>query len=290
MSLTPPPNPELDELKRYLRDRHGVDLSHYNRSFLERRLGIRMRHHNAESLGRYLKILSENKQEFPQLLNVLSVNVTEFFRDGALYDALRAKVLPVIERVSQSRSSREIRVWSAGCASGQEAYTLAMLLDDYFGRHSPSWKVRIYASDIQEAFLHEAKAGRYPKEKAAQIPPEFRRRYVAEAAGSIEVCPSLKGMVQFFKHDLATPPTVELVDLVFCRNVMIYFSLDSKDHILRRFHGCMASGAFLVLGGSEIILKSDLFELADDWHKIYQRIDQPHPGGDQPNAGARTHR
>ncbi|OGR89336.1 MAG: hypothetical protein A3J74_11110 [Elusimicrobia bacterium RIFCSPHIGHO2_02_FULL_57_9] len=268
--MTPTP-PGLEELKRYLQERHGFDLEHYSRSFLERRLLLRLRHHNVAGYEEYLSVLLKDRREYLDLINTLSVNVTEFFRDAALYQAVAERVLPKIKERNFRNGSRAVKAWSAGCASGQEAYTLAMLLDDYFGAQAPAWACEVHASDIQENFLAEARTGKYPKGKAAQIPASFRKRYVIEDGGHVSMAPRLKKLVNFFKHDLASPPPLESLDLLFCRNVMIYFNGETKEKILRWFHRCLNPDGFLVLGACEIILKADLFQLADSEHKIYHR-------------------
>lgn len=266
-----PPAPGLEELNRYLYENHGFDLMHYNPSFLQRRLQLRMAAQHVAGYGDYLALLRADRREYLDLINALSVNVTEFFRDAPLYQAVAARVLPKIMAANVESGRRSALAWSAGCASGQEAYTLAMILDDYFGRQAPAWPFTIHASDISEEFLAVAREGKYSKEKAAGVPAGLRRRYLSEDGGSVCVAPRLKKTVHFFRHDLAAAPVFGGVDLIFCRNVMIYFSTDTKEKMLRSFHGCLRREGFLVLGGSEIILKPDLFELADPEHKIYRR-------------------
>jgi chemotaxis methyl-accepting protein methylase len=263
-------------LRRLLGDSHGVDLSYYTESFLTRRVSARMRQVKAATPGDYLQLLETDPVELRALLAALTINVTEFFRDAAVYEALRKNVIPKILASGRKR----IAAWSAGCATGQEAYTLAMTLDEALSTREGASYV-VYASDISPRQLEAAEAATYPTDAVKCVPARYGRRYFAPVgADRIEILPSLKSNVRFFQHDLsAALPTPAIgFDLILCRNVMIYFASDVKPKIFETFQRLMTPGGYLVLGGTEVILNDRLFRVVDPANKIYQAVPRPVPG------------
>jgi len=257
-------------LGRILGASQGVDLSYYTVSFIARRMAVRMRRTGCAAVADYLAKLAADAAEAKALTAALTVNVTEFFRDAEAYEAIRDRVLPVLF----AGPARRLQIWSAGCATGQEPYTLAMLLDEAIAS-KPGCSYRIYASDINPLQLAAAKAAVYPKESIARMPPRYARKCFADAGeGRVSVLPATRANVTFFQHDLSAGQAIPAagLDLILCRNVMIYFSPDATEKLIESFHKSLAPERFLVLGASETILKDRFFVPFDVRNKIYRRI------------------
>jgi len=274
------PEPTLAEsdvlrLRRLLGESHGIDLSYYTESFLTRRVAARMRSIGAATPADYLTLLSGNEAEVRALVAALTVNVTEFFRDAAVYEAVRKDVLPKILAPGRKR----VTAWSAGCATGQEAYTLAMTLDEALASR-PGSSYAVYASDINPRQLEAAAAASYPAESAKLVPERYGKRYLVPSGDRVSILPALKSNVRFFQHDLSSAQPVPAAgfDLVLCRNVMIYFAPEAKPKVFESFHRLMAPEGFLVLGGTEVILNNPLFRVVDVANKIYRAVPRPLTG------------
>jgi chemotaxis methyl-accepting protein methylase len=264
-------------LRRLLGDSHGIDLSYYTESFLTRRVAARMRQLGAATPADYLTRLAGDEDEVRALVAALTVNVTEFFRDAAVYEALRKDVLPKILAGGRKR----VVAWSAGCATGQEAYTLAMTLDEAL-QARPGCSYTVYASDINPRQLEAAAAASYPAEAVKLVPARYGRRYfVSEPGDRVSILPALKSNVRFFRHDLSSGQPIPAAgfDLILCRNVMIYFAAEAKPKVFETFHGLMNPEAFLILGGTEVILNNPLFRSIDAANKIYRAVPRPAAGG-----------
>lgn len=257
----------LLEIRNLLRP-FGLDLASYSDSFLQRRILIRMRQHSLTSMTDYRALLNKDNDERKKLTELLSVTVTEFFRDEMFTDTV---LDPLFAKMVAKARNKQLNCWSAGCATGQEPYSLAILLDSYLSAKSRSVSFKIHATDISDANLKVAASGAYPKQTLAQIPPKFQK-YFIEQDGKAVVAPTLRQFVDFRKADLCDVAPFSGLDIIFCRNVMIYMTPEAKSVILKRFHACLPPGAYLVLGASEIILEPTLFKPLDTRHKIYERV------------------
>ena len=194
-----------------------------------------------------------------------------------MYEVLRKDLIPKILATGRKR----VTSWSAGCATGQEAYTLAMTLDEALAA-KPGCSYAVYASDINPRQLEAAGAATYPADSIKLVPPRYGRRYfVPDAEGRVAILPALKSNVKFFQHDLSSAQTVPAAgfDLVLCRNVMIYFAAEAKPKVFETFHRLMAPQGFLILGGTEVILNNPLFRVVDAANKIYRAVPRPLSGG-----------
>ena len=272
MSDTPLTDEELQRLRLLLSAAQGVDLSYYTANFLNRRVNARMRQHDLGKTAQYIARLERDPAELNALIGALTINVTEFFRDAEVYEVLRTKVMPLL---TQS-GPRKITVWSAGCATGQEPYTLAMMLDESLSVR-PGYGWTIHASDISPRQLEAAQAAVYPIESVRHVPPRHLKRYFTMTDdGRVSISPQLRANIRFHQHDLSAgiPLPIGPVDLILCRNVMIYFSVDAKEKLLEFFHKSLAKDGFLVLGASEVILKDKLFKPVDAKNKIYRAVPQ----------------
>lgn len=264
---------DLQKLRNLLTGFFGVDVTYYTENFLNRRVAVRMRTMDCDGPSAYIARLERDPQELQALVSSLTVNVTEFFRDADVYDSLRANILPLL----MQGPARRIQAWSAGCATGEEPYTLAMLFEEaLLGKSGYSYV--IHASDISPRQVKVAQDAIYPTRATTGVPARLlQKSFVNCGPGQVKVAPELRSKVRFHLHDLSTgqAPPMGTIDLVLCRNVMIYFSPEAKDKLLEFFHRTLTREGFLVLGGSEVILKDRLFKPVDPKNKIYRAVPRP---------------
>jgi two-component system CheB/CheR fusion protein len=264
-------------LERFLEELHrnrGVDFRSYKRPTILRRLGRRMAATNCESIDEYSRYLEEHPEEYRQLIGAFFIKVTEFFRDPQLFDYLKEEVLPgLIEEAREEEN--QLRIWSAGCATGEEAYSLAILVSEVLGREAGLFNVRIFATDIDEDAVKYARRGVYPPSALEGLSEEQLRRYFVEEDGSYQVKKQIRGMIVFGEHDLAQRSPFPHVDLVVSRNVLIYFSGELQRRALQLFAYSLRDGGYLVMGKAESpSLLGDLFAPVDRNNKIYRRQGQ----------------
>lgn len=272
--MTARPDPGFDLLAARIAGQAGLDVSAYKDRCLRRRVAVRMRACGVHSYREYVSVLDRSPEEFERLLDALTINVTKFFRNRETWDALAAEALP---RLLQARQGR-VRAWSAGCSSGEEPYTIAMLIAVVLERMAArDWldRVRIDASDFDKASLETARAARYPLRAFSEAPAEIPRRFCrAIDAETVEVLPELRTLVQLYRRDLLreAPPSPPY-DLIFCRNVVIYFDRPTQEQLMLRFTESLAPGGILVLGKVETIVgpARDRLELVDPRERIYRR-------------------
>ena len=264
-------------LERFLEELHrnrGVDFRSYKRPTILRRLGRRMALLDCESIDEYSRYLEEHPEEYRQLIGAFFIKVTEFFRDPQLFDYLKEEVLPgLIEEAREEEN--QLRIWSAGCATGEEAYPLAILVSEVLGREAGLFNVRIFATDIDEDAVKYARRGVYPPSALEGLSEEQLRRYFVEEGGSYQVKKQIRGMIVFGEHDLAQRSPFPHVDLVVSRNVLIYFSGELQRRALQLFAYSLRDGGYLVMGKAESpSLLGDLFAPVDRNNKIYRRQGQ----------------
>jgi chemotaxis methyl-accepting protein methylase len=253
----------------------GLDVGAYKDRCLRRRIAVRMRACGVHTYHEYLGVLDRLPDEFDRLLDALTINVTKFFRNRETWDTLAASVLPALV---QARDGR-LRAWSAGCSSGEEPYTIVMLLAmvlEKLGRISWLDRVRVDATDFDKASLEAARAGRYQLKVFSEAPSDAPRRFcVPIDAETVEVRPEFRALVDFRRHDLLRdPPVTQGYDLIFCRNVVIYFDRETQEKLMTRFTDALAPDGYLVLGKVETIFgpARDRLDLIDPRERIYRRV------------------
>jgi two-component system CheB/CheR fusion protein len=285
--------PPLDEelLRRilaHLRIRTGHDFSKYKRSTVLRRIARRMQVVRADNLPEYYEALRESSEEAQALLADLLISVTTFFRDAPAFDTLKTQVLPRLFDPSpfdkrsggaQERDAADmIRVWVAGCATGEEAYTIIMLLLEEAARHEVPPALQVFGSDLDTNALATAREGWYSAAIEADVGEDRRRRFFVREGNGYRVRPELRDVVLFAVHDLLKDPPFSRVDLISCRNLLIYLDRDLQDQVCRTFHYALKPGGFLLLGASETADDPPgLFRTIDRNARIYQST--VHPGG-----------
>jgi two-component system CheB/CheR fusion protein len=257
-----------------LRNQHGNDFSQYKPSTIHRRIERRMAVHQIDSIENYVRHLQHAPAEMEALFRDLLIGVTSFFRDPEAFKQLEERVIPKLFEASPSGSS--LRVWSAGCSTGEEAYSLAILLAERMEALKQNNAVQVFATDIDSQAIATARAGLYPANIVADISKERLERYftVEPGGGGYRVRKSIRDLILFSTQNaLADPPFAKL-DLVSCRNLMIYFSGDLQKTLLTFFHYALNPGGMLFLGTSETVGESDaLFTAVDRKAKLYRRTD-----------------
>jgi two-component system CheB/CheR fusion protein len=254
-----------------LRDRHGMDFSSYKRPMIMRRLRRRMIATQSESIEDYAAYLDEHPEEYRQLVNTFLIKVTEFFRDPELFEYLGEEILPRL--IDKSREQgRELRIWSAGCATGEEAYSLAILISEALSPEAGFFSVRIFATDVDEEAVNFARQGIYPASALSGLSEEQIRRYFVENGGQYQVKKALRGMIVFGEHDLARRSPFPRIDLMVSRNVLIYFTTELQRRALQLFAYSLRDGGYLVLGKAESTSPlSEYFTPEHRHHKVYRR-------------------
>jgi two-component system CheB/CheR fusion protein len=262
----------FESVLAFIRNSRAFDLTGYKRTTLRRRFDRRMQAVGVESYADYLDHLQVRPEEFGLLFDMVLINVTSFFRDEAAWLYLAEDVVPAM--IAGKPAGAPIRVWSAGCASGEEAYTLAMVLAEALGTDEFSERVKIYGTDIDEDALAQARLGSFGERRMAPVPEHLRDRYFEESGGNWVFRRDLRRSVIFGRHDLTTDAPISRLDLLVCRNTLMYFNTEAQQLILARFRFGLAPGGHLFLGKAETLLAhSETFEPRDLGNRVFQKRD-----------------
>jgi chemotaxis protein methyltransferase CheR len=242
---------EFNELVAFIHDNYGVDL-HKKRALIEGRLGNYIPSLGYDNFGDYFAFAKSDKtgEEMVTLLNRLTTNYTYFMREREHFDFYRTSILPWIDK---ELGTRDLRVWCAGCSTGQEPYTLAMLALEYLGANAAGWDYTILASDISDRALSVAKKGLYPKSDLKEMPAEWVRKYfVSYDENQYSVNDKLKKSLVFRRFNLLDNfPFKKPFQTIFCRNVMIYFDIPTKNTLINKYYDWLVPGGYLLIGHSE---------------------------------------
>ncbi|WP_329400300.1 CheR family methyltransferase [Streptomyces melanogenes] len=263
-------NEALEELLGFIRDARGFDFTGYKRSTLARRIHKRMTDVGIRSYPDYQDLLETNTDEFSALFNTILINVTSFFRDPEAWTLLQHEVVP--ELLTTLDPEQEIRVWSAGCSSGEEAYSLAMMFSEALGVEECLNRVKIYATDVDEEALREARSGLYTPKSLESLPSDLREKYFEQNSAQFSFRPDLRRRVIFGRHDITRDAPISRLDLLVCRNTMMYFNVEAQTQIVDRFHFALRPGGFLFLGKAEMLLNdSERFEVVNMRQRVFRR-------------------
>lgn len=289
-------NPQLEQLLEYVKENRGFDFTAYKRTGLGRRIEKRIQMLNLPGYAEYFEYLKSHPDEFTLLFNVILINVTEFFRDAPAWEYLGAEIIP---RILERKSAHEhVRVWSAGCASGEEAYSAAMLFCEALGKPALLERVKVYATDVDDEALAVARAGRYALKATEGVPRPLLAKYFAQDAEFCDVDRDVRRAVIFGRHDLLQDPPISRVDLLLCRNTLMYFTNESQRRVLGRLHFALRDGGYLFLGRAEMLLThTNLFTPIDLKRRVFTKVLQTtypdrvaahappgHAGGDGDNS------
>ncbi len=265
--------PGLDPLTAILeavRRHSGVDFSHYKRPTVLRRLQRRMRVHQITTIAAYCRLLGGRPEEVGELFRDLLIHVTSFFRDRPVFDALSSELLPRL--LAQRADDVPLRIWAPGCATGEEAYSLAMCLIESMETAKKTVPVRVFATDVSESAIETARAGLYPPSIAADVSPERLNRFFTRVDGHYRVTKAVRDLCIFARHDVSRDPPFSRLDLILCRNLLIYLDAPLQRRLLTAFHYSLKPGGVLVLGAAESIgAQTGEFGLVDALHRIFVR-------------------
>jgi len=283
-------DPILKQICIAIRNNVGVDFSEYKTATFERRVARRAAVRRADGPEAYLALLQGDPEEIRTLYEDILIHVTSFFRDPSVFDSLHALVFPEILKLKPAGAP--LRAWVAGCSSGEEVYSLAIELLEFMGKSSRP--IQIFGSDVSERIIDKARTGIYPDSALRDIGDERRRRYFTKIDQGYRINKSVRDLCVFVQHDLARDPPFSRLDLVSCRNVLIYFDQALQKRVLPTFHYALSQPGFLVLGRTENISGFDrLFSPMDKLNRIFARTAQPSvlrfaPRSELPSRGVKS--
>jgi len=247
-------DPGFELLKKIITGNTGFNCEHYKEAHFRRRINVRIRATNSESYGAYLKILKKDPQEYEFLVDTLTVNVSEFFRNPETFRIIEKEVIPSIVKYRSGSLIRSIRIWSAGCSAGEEAYSLAILLHRVLKTDFNKYRIRIIGTDIDAQSLEKARKGVYSENSLKNLDPNTKERYFLKQGDAYQVIDELKNITQFKRHDLISGPRIDRFDIIVCRNVMIYFKKEIQEQLQLNFYNALEKGGFFIIGKSETLL------------------------------------
>ncbi|MFP4424685.1 MAG: CheR family methyltransferase [Candidatus Woesearchaeota archaeon] len=258
----------FNEIKKWIKIYLKFDFSKYNDSYIKRRIQSRMFYHRMNRFKDYFQFLKENKQEETKLLQNLTVNVTKFFRNPLLYDDIKTTVLPKIMK------NDKVTIWSAGCSSGEEPYSLAISILEFLKKDTMPNNVKIYATDFDTDAIQKAIYGRYQRTQFSDTSQEIIDKYFTQEGTLYKVNEEVRESVTFIHHDLFQEKPIESCDLVLCRNVVIYFTMEAKNKLYMEFYNTLNPEGFFIMGKSETLSgrARELFKPVVLDNRIYQKL------------------
>jgi chemotaxis protein methyltransferase CheR len=264
---------DFQTVVRLVREQTGIVLGDHKRDLVYGRLSKRLRAMGMEDFAGYCELVEseEGVAERRQMVNAITTNLTGFFREPHHFEFLGSTVLAALKRDKQT-TQRRLRLWSAGCSSGEEPYSIAMILRDSLAHEAAGWDARILATDIDTDVLARARSGLYDEERADAVPAGFRNRFLRKLpGGKVEMADPLKSLITFKPLNLFDPwPMKGPFDAIFCRNVVIYFSKEDQRTLFGRFADMLVPGGYMFIGHSETLFRvSDQFRLVG--RTIYQK-------------------
>ncbi|BDA70632.1 hypothetical protein CAL7716_047980 [Calothrix sp. PCC 7716] len=262
-------NPDFETLLSYLKQNCGCDLTFYKRDSLMRRFQRRMRDLKIDSYTNYLQYLQRHPNEYTTLLDTIFINFSGFFRDRDCWTYLASTIIPQI--IANKQPQEKIRVWSAGCAYGQEAYTLLILLVETLGIEQYLERVQIFATDVDDSALTLARRASYSEEEVVGIPIELLSKYFHKNEQRYVLDPKLRSTIVFGRHNLTINAPMSKIDLLVCRNVLIYLHVKTQASVLVRFHFALTNKGFLFLGNAESLTNKEIFTPVSLKHRIYTK-------------------
>ena len=264
----PSADPELVKILWLIRSSTGVDLTHYKLSTLLRRIRRRMAVRGFEKVAEYSRVIEQNREEATALCETCFITVTSFFREAAVFEALKKKVFPAL--VENRAPGDPIRIWVPGCATGEEAYSIAICLMEFLDDAGVSVPFEVFATDISEAAIEKARAGTYKDSELAHVSPQRLARFFTRTERRHQIAKAVRDVCVFARHNVAQDPPFSRLDLISCCNVLIYLGPVLQRKVLSTLHYSLKPSGFLVLGPSESIgTLSETFQQVDKTHKIY---------------------
>lgn len=265
-----PEDANLRKIFQLLRARTGLDFTFYKANTIRRRLNRRLTINKVKGLENYVKILRQQSGELEALHQDLLINVTSFFRNPAVFETLKRKIFPKL--IKDLSGADTLRIWVAGCSTGQEAYSIAMAYAEFADNQDASVPVQIFASDVNGAILEFARAGCYSKADVSMVGAKRLQRFFTAEEGRYRVQKAIRDLVVFAQHNLLQDPPFTRVDLISCRNMLIYFEPALQQKLIPAFHYALKPGGFLLLGSSESVGQfHNLFATVEKTHRVYTK-------------------
>src|SRR5437667_1208179 len=259
-----------DQILRMLHGKSGIDFTLYRQTTISRRLARRMMIHGVDTLGGYLRYLEAHPSQVHALCNDLLVNVTRFFRDPEAFQILQRSVFPSI--VKERPADAPVRVWAPGCATGEEAYSLVIVLLEFLGDAASAVPIQLFGTDVSEIAIVKARTGIYPENIELDVTAARLRRFFVKLDGQHQVRKAVRELCVFARHNLATDPPFSKMDLIVCRNVLIYLEPELQKRVLSVFHYALKDPGFLLLGVSETVGPlADFFSVVDKKQRVYAK-------------------
>ena len=267
---------DLSELAWLVKSRCGVDLSRYRATCLNRRVLHRMAMAGCEGMEEYIGRLTTDPGEMGKLMDIVTIHVTGFFRDRDVFRSLERGYVPALIDEKTFAGHGVIRAWSAGCSTGEEAYSMAVMIDRAVSKVSPNTHIEVYGTDVSEDSCRMGRNGVYSEEKMKDVPADIMDGFFEKEGRSWKVTSRLRSLVKFRPHDLFTASPYSHLDLIMCRNVLIHFEHEVRDEALRNFFGSLQDRGLLVLGKSEALSGplEEMFDLVEPRCKIYRKKSQ----------------
>ena len=260
----------MQKIVSLIHEQTGIDFTSYKESTVARRIQRRIGIAQLANPEDYLEFLEQSPQEIAMLGRDLLINVTRFFRDGEVFDVLRGEILPAILKSAAARKA--LRIWVPGCATGEEAYSIAILVQELVTARGEKWDVKIFATDVDKVSIEYAGRGLYPKSIAADVTPELLARFFVQESGALQIPPEIRKQVVFAQQNILRDPPFTKVDLISCRNLLIYLRTDSQKKVMTRLHFALRPGGYLLLGTSEAIGdRESAFETVNAKMRIFQK-------------------
>ncbi|MDR1287639.1 MAG: protein-glutamate O-methyltransferase CheR [Treponema sp.] len=262
---------DFEQYRTLIYKESGITFTPTNRSILEGRLRERLRTRENATVKTYFDTISRDKEELKSFLDSITTNLTRFFRNQAHFDALEHFVVPELLKIKHGSPGATLKIWSAGCSTGEEPYTIAMLMKEIL---PPPWKYEIVASDISLKCLMSAKEGFYPDSRITGIPDSYLKKYFDKAEGGYKVHEDIMSTIRFDYHNLKNDSGLRNLDIVFCRNVIIYFDEAAQTAVINRFWDSMSAKSFLFIGHSESLFGMNTqFEFVKtEWATLYRKF------------------
>lgn len=237
---------DYEYFKKAVFDLTTIDLNAYKEKQMKRRIDTLIEKHGIKEYDKYVALLKNDKEAFEEFVSYLTINVSEFYRNPDQWEIMDKEVFPYLIK----QYGKNLKIWSAACSTGDEPYSLVMALS----KHIPLSQIKIFATDIDKQILAKANQGLYNAKSIENVPEEFKKKYFTEIGGSFKISDEIKSRVEFKQHNLIKDPYPTDVNMIVCRNVLIYFTEEAKDEVFAKFNSSLKPGGVLFIGSTEQII------------------------------------
>lgn len=263
------------DIRNLLFERSALDIGNYKDKCIKRRIAVRVRANGCKTGEEYVNLLTRRTSEFENLLKTLTINVTQFFRNPFAFDKIRNDIFPLIFKQKADQHDSPLKIWSVGCSSGEEPYTLAIILKEYFEKELRRFSASIVATDFDAEVIAKAREGIYPDKSLNEVPEKIKEKYFTSLnGGAFSIAPQIKNLVTFKRRNILQDDLHEKQDLIICRNMLIYFSREQQGAILDKLTKALNMDGFLILGKAETLVSNSRnnFKTISSRERIYQKI------------------